>query len=94
MVLALQIALAQLPALWAEVTGVGRAQPHPFLLLRFRRTEKLPNTRPNGLGGICTSPPPCEATHRPTGGNTAGNGREVRCGWKFPFSTVGFASKL
>ena len=65
--------------------GWGCARRHPFLLLYFRRTEKLPDTLPNGPGGIRTLPPPCEATNRPTGGNTAGNGREMRCGWKFPF---------
>ena len=85
--------IPQLPALWAEVAGVGRARRHPFLLLLFRRTEKLPDTLQNRPGGIRTLPPPCEATKRPTGGNTAGNGREVRCGWEFSFFSSDFAPK-
>ena len=72
---------------------MGRARPHPFLLLRFRRTEKLSNTHPNRLEGIRTPPSPCEATQRPTGGNTAGNEREVWCVWKTSFSAVDFIPK-
>lgn len=83
----------KLPALWAVVTGVGRTRPHPFLLLRFRRTEKRPDTPPNGLGSIRTPPPPCEATNRPTGGNAADNGCEMRLCWKSLFSSASFALK-
>lgn len=61
---------SKLSALRAEVGGVGRLRPHPFHLLRFRRTEKRAKTLQIPGAAILTLPRPREATNRPTRANT------------------------
>ena len=74
MVLALQIALAQLPALWAEVTGVGAGTTTPFSCFALG-TLKISPTR-SQMGRVVSVPHfspwrpqigPQAATRRATG---------------------------
>ena len=61
----------QLPALRAEVGGVGRSRPHPFHLPRFRRTENRPKTSLN-LPGYYPYPPALPRGH--TAAHRGGHG--------------------